>query len=189
MRYDRQVAVGRTLKRIERNRLCALLLVCGAGFAAGCRDRRAVDLSKSVAPITTVTPLPDEAFRVEWVSNTVPATLKVGPPAKVFVTIKNVSSVTWPDPKTSGHQPPGTGAVRLAYRWWSPTSPLPTIDYSFRTDLEKPLAPGESATLRVMLKAPPQPGDYRVQFDLVQELAAWFEDKGAARLSVPVRVE
>jgi len=32
------------------------------------------------------------------------------------------------------------------------------------------------------------PGDYKLQFDLVDELVTWFELKGASKLSQPVSV-
>jgi hypothetical protein len=42
--------------------------------------------------------------------------------------------------------------------------------------------------MAVEVVAPPEPGEYRLQLDLLQELVAWFEDKGAPRLLVPIRV-
>jgi hypothetical protein len=41
----------------------------------------------------------------------------------------------------------------------------------------------------IFVVAPAAPGDYALQFDLVQENVAWFEDRGAHRFLVPVRVE
>ena len=79
--------------------------------------------------------------------------------------------------------------MRLAYRWWKTsddkTAPSYTID---RGDFLRPVAPGDSAAITVAVTAPAEPGSYRLQLDLVQEMVAWFEDKGAPRLVIPVRV-
>jgi hypothetical protein len=134
-------------------------------------------------------PLPDEAFRVEWSAHTVPATMKPGSRTPVTVTFKNLGPVPWLDPASTGSQPPQAGAVRLSYSWWWPRSPLPVNGSRARVDLPRPLAPGESATVTLVVAAPAEPGAYTLQIDLLQELVAWFEAKGAAQLLVPVRVQ
>ena len=65
--------------------------------------------------------------------------------------------------------------------------PLPS-SYDARADLRQPLRPGDSATLSIPVRAPKKPGEYQLQFDLVQELVSWFEEKGAPPLRVPVTV-
>jgi hypothetical protein len=42
--------------------------------------------------------------------------------------------------------------------------------------------------MAVEVVAPSEPGSYFLQLDLCQELFAWFETRGAARLVVPVTV-
>jgi hypothetical protein len=134
-------------------------------------------------------PLPDEAFRVEWTANKVPKVMRAGSSGTVSVTIKNLSQVPWLDPKSTGNEPPEAGAVRLAYRW-VPASPGTPASYApSRADLEAPLQPGQSATLSLLVTAPAVPGEYRLQFDLVQELVDWFERKDASRLLIPVHVQ
>lgn len=134
-----------------------------------------------------VDPLPDSAFRIEWGNVDVPRSMQPEGVALASVTFRNASPDTWPDRKSSGGSPPGAGAVRLSYRWWTAGSPLPT-PYEARADLRAPLRPGDSATLSILVKAPKQPGEYRLQFDLVQELVAWFEEKGVASPRIPVSV-
>jgi hypothetical protein len=136
-----------------------------------------------------IRPLPDEAFRVEWIANTAPKIMKAGASSNVSVTIKNLSGVAWPDPRTSGSEPPAAGAVRLGYRWLSASSPSVVSEGPSRTDLDDALQPGHSVTLSLMVTAPSAPGEYRLQVDLVQELVTWFETKGAAPLLIPVRVQ
>ena len=134
-------------------------------------------------------PLPDEAFRVEWSAHTVPGTMKAGSSTPVRVTFRNLGPVPWLDAASTGSQPPQAGAVRLSYRWWWPRSPLPVMGSLARLDLPRPVAPGESATLTLVVAAPAEPGAYTLQIDLLQELVAWFEAKGAAQLRVAVRVQ
>ncbi|MDQ5910580.1 MAG: hypothetical protein QG599_2677 [Pseudomonadota bacterium] len=59
-----------------------------------------------------------------------------------------------------------------------------------RTLFPQSVAPGQTVTLRVRIGADrfPGPGDYRVEFDLVQEGKAWFADQGAPTLTLPVQV-
>ena len=131
--------------------------------------------------------MPDEGFRVEWVSNTMPGEVKAGSNPTVQVTFKNVGNAVWRDPGSTGNQPPQAGAVRLTYRWL-PAAERPCA-YGQHVDLGSPLAPGQSATLSVSVAVPSAPGAYRLQFDLVQELVVRFEAMDAPRLVIPVRVQ
>jgi hypothetical protein len=133
--------------------------------------------------------LPFDAARVRWERIELPPVVRAGSPCKVRVTLRNDSSFLWPNPGSNGRPPGGAGAVRLAYRWLSASHDDDQGDYSDRTDLPRELRPGESITLSVDVMPPRKRGDYHLQFDLVQELAFWFESKGADRNAVAVRVE
>jgi hypothetical protein len=134
-----------------------------------------------------VRPLPDQAFRVEWVGHDVPIFMKAGATRRITVTVKNASRLPWPDPDATSYEPPESGAVRLAYRWWPLSSATP-LAWGARADLARLLRPGQTATLSVDVTAPANPGNYRLQFDLVQEMVTFFADKAAAQLMVPVRI-
>jgi len=56
-----------------------------------------------------------------------------------------------------------------------------------RVPLPKALAPGQSATFRFRIDAPP-PGEYRLEFDLVSEHVCWFALNGAKVAQVDVSV-
>ena len=112
-----------------------------------------------------------------------------GKTVPIQVTFKNAGDQTWPDPRTADAAGEGAYAVRLSYRWWGPGESVAHGEYTVRADLPKPLAPGESVTLTIPVEAPAKPGRYKLQFDLVQELVVWFEDKGAPRRTVPVTVQ
>lgn len=57
-----------------------------------------------------------------------------------------------------------------------------------RSPLPRTVRPGEQIELRAILQAPSQPGEYVVEWDMLQEGVAWFSWKGAtpARTSVTV---
>jgi hypothetical protein len=174
--------------------LASLLAVaCGGGG-----NESAGDAGKAETAAPAASPLPDSAFKVEWGPTDVPATLHRGQSITASVTLKNASDQKWPD-MVSWRPPAGPGsgasqtstgpaAVRLSHRWWDSEMKDPVGDWVSRVELPHPLAPGESVTLPVVITAPSAPGSYRIQFDLVQELVAWFESKGAAKLVVPVAV-
>lgn len=167
---------------IVRRRWRAAPALLGLALLAGSCGKGA-----SSPPAEAQSELPDSAFRVSWGKVVVPGSLKPGEIAIASVTFKNASPDTWPDPKSSGGSPPGAGAVRLSYRWWAPGAALPS-SYDARADLPSPLRPGDSATLSIAVQAPKEPGEYKLQFDLVQELVSWFEEKGVVSPRVPVTV-
>jgi hypothetical protein len=145
-------------------------------------------------------PLPDSAFSVtwqrvvwrkmdwpamRWVATGVLDGLHPRERVLALVTVRNAGDRAWPDAAAADPARSGIYAVRLAYRWrrvsgWGP--------YEERADLREPLAAGQAAAVWIPVIAPPEPGDYVLQFDLVQERIAWFADKGADRLLLPARV-
>lgn len=134
-------------------------------------------------------PLPDSAFQVEWLSAEVPAQMKPGEVATVLVKFRNISDQVWPDPKTADPAGSGAYAVRLAWRWRTSEEMTTGEGTSLRADLTEPLGPGRETTLAIDVTAPKHPGQYRLQFDLAQELVAFFEDRGANLKIVPVTVQ
>ena len=165
--------------------LVAVVSMAAGGCSQSSEPGPALFSSRSAPP--HVQALPDEGFRVEWVSNTMPREVKAGSNPTVQVTFKNVGNAVWRDPASTGNQPAEAGAVRLTYRWL-PAAQRPWAYTGHHVDLPSPLAPGQSATLSVSVAVPSAPGAYRLQFDLIQELVAWFEGMDAPRLVVPVRV-
>lgn len=135
------------------------------------------------------TPLPESAFHVRWSPVEFPAEIEPGRQSAVHLTFTNIGDQVWPDRKTAEPQATGAWAVRLGYSWVPASKPTAPPNRSVdRTDLEKPLAPGQSATLPIIVRAPDEPGDYLLNFELLQEKVVWFADQGADMLTVPVRV-
>jgi hypothetical protein len=128
-------------------------------------------------------------YRIKWDGVELPAALPAGGRVRLLVSFGNAGTETWPDPwmaDPAAHT--GRGAVRLGYRWLDAQGKV-VGDYQSRTDLPRPLRPGESITLPVEASLPAVPGRYRLQVDLVHELVAWFEPRGAARCELPVTVQ
>jgi hypothetical protein len=130
------------------------------------------------------TPLPESGFRVRWNSHTVPRAMRANSDADVRLELTNVSDQFWPVAVTANPETrDGSYAVRLAYQW-VPDGTVPAAPPEPRFDLPFPLGAGDSTALLVNVKAPPQPGDYQLQFSLTQESIRWFP----ARLVIPVHV-
>ena len=51
------------------------------------------------------------------------------------------------------------------------------------------VAPGESVRVDIALRAPEEPGSYLLEFDMVSEHLAWFEDLGSKVLRRELVVE
>ena len=162
----------------------ALGAVAVAAFA--CAESEEEAGSWEPAPFKAMS---SSGYRAAWGKPEVPPLVKAGATVPVTVTVTNAGDQTWVDiPNSDGGT--GRGAVRLAYQWWkAKDDAAPFIaDDKTRADLTDPLEPGESATLTIMVKAPPSPGRYQLQLELVAELVHWFRDQGATPLFVPVVV-
>ena len=128
--------------------------------------------------------LPDGAFRLEWTRVDLPARARPGQRLGAVVRVRNVGEAAWP---ANGQGRPLS--VRLGHRWFRGADALLAADYgSDRAELRRPVRPGEAVDVSATLLAPREPGDYVVQFDLLQEGVAWFADKGAARKYALVQV-
>jgi hypothetical protein len=166
-------------RRLTRASLCFVVLA-----VTGCSESPAPPVS---APASAeIQPMPASGFRVEWGIPGAPCTMKAGSTVAVGIVVKNASDQTWRD---FGSTEKGKRAVRLGYRWWDAADKKVVVDYTpFRGELRTPLAPGKSATMAVAVVAPPTPGEYLLQLDLVEELVTWFADRGAPKVRIPVTV-
>jgi hypothetical protein len=135
------------------------------------------------------TPLPNSGFVVRWEPQTIPREMARRSSADARIAFTNLGDAVWPDILAGDPASRNGGyAVRLAYEWTAASAEAASKPIR-RADLPHPVHPGETMTLLVPLDAPDQPGEYRVTFELVQELVAWFDTKGAPTLVVPVTVK
>jgi hypothetical protein len=141
-------------------------------------------------PVRTTRPkkLHRKGFRVGWkIVGPLPGSIPRGGVFSLDVAATNLGDEIWPD-RDPGAPPLMARAycVRLASRWLSGNQIV--RDYGQRVDLSHPVRPGDSVVWRVQVAAPPVAGDYKLQIDLIQELVAWFADKGADNLVLRIRV-
>ncbi|MGH2378988.1 MAG: N-acetylmuramoyl-L-alanine amidase, partial [Candidatus Limnocylindria bacterium] len=98
---------------------------------------------------------------------------------RVPVTITNTGLGTFP--VTSAYP------VALGYHWYDDAGRT-VVWEGLRTKLPADLAAGKSVTLDAQVQAPPEGGDYRLRFDLVQEGVGWFSGQGVPMDSTLVSV-
>jgi hypothetical protein len=153
-----------------------LPLLLGLLAAGACRRRSGDDPPAFEVPSSEMTAA---GYRVAWGEHGFPASVSRAQRVRARVTFVNAGSEIW------------RGSVHFARYFVPAGAPLSQgRDAAPRILLKRPVAPGQSVTLeRFEVEAPAQPGDYVLVFDLVNEMVAWFSDRGSPRLEVPVRVE
>jgi tRNA (mo5U34)-methyltransferase len=115
-----------------------------------------------------------------------PTTGRPGEDLTYRVKVGNQGSAFW---RARGDQGSYEGAVRLGAH----LVPLDDVDipvWDFcRADLDADVAPGGEASIDLVLRAPERPGVYQVEFDMVAEGVAWFEDRGSTVIRCDLRVD
>ncbi len=82
--------------------------------------------------------------------------------------VQNAGHARWPH-----SAPDGFGLVRLGAHLDGGDGTRLIHDYG-RAELGRDMAPGEEDVVTIGLRAPDEPGDYRVELDMVREGIAWF---------------
>ena len=129
-------------------------------------------------------PLPEGQFRAELTLTETPEKVRANKRAKFRVRVRNVSGVTWLARERTG----GKLQVTLGNHWYDRNGRLVVHDDG-RSALLQDLPAGEERELWLTVNAPPHPGDYILEVDMLQEGVSWFALKGSrtARLNVQVR--
>lgn len=146
--------------------------------------------SPANATTTTAAAKPSHTtYSLAWGTQNAPASVAPGAAFTVQVSAKNTGDWTWNHPAAANpSKPDGSYAVRLVYNWVSPDGkPLPGSNT--RGELTAPVKPGEDGKFAMNVQAPKSAGSYQLQFDLVEELVAFFSAKGNEKLTVPVTVQ
>lgn len=127
--------------------------------------------------------LPEGGFRVAFESHKIAPVIKKGETVSADVTVKNISSATWPSKPDEKNR----YAVTLSYHWFNKNGEAVVYE-GLRTPLPHDLKPDESVTLKATIQAPDKPGTYTLELTMVQELVAWFPERGGEKLALPVNV-
>lgn len=140
-----------------------------------------LQLETAEAPAASATPPVEPDYAATITATTDRLELEQGGFATVTVTLTNRGSLTW------ASEPPHP----VNFSWHLLDSDgKPLTHDNPRTGFPQPVAPGQTATLTLKIGADrfPGPGDYRLEFDLVQEGQTWFAAKGSPTLTIPVTV-
>jgi hypothetical protein len=92
--------------------------------------------------------------------------LPPGSMSTVKVTVTNTGRLPW-----DSHAAPPT---LLSYHWLAPSGDRFVVFEGERTPFAEPVAPGAAVTVLAYVRAPREPGPYRIEWDLVQEGRLWF---------------
>ena len=102
------------------------------------------------------------------------------------VRVENTGLARWLRGDDTGTQ---EGSVHLVAHVFGAEGEEPVSWYHAGAYLPGDVAPGESVTIEIAMRAPAEPGRYRLEFDMVSEHLAWFEDLGSEVIRHPLTVE
>lgn len=148
-------------------------------------------LAVAIVPLVVLNLGASSAFRLRLSSETdnewyqaqigVPAVLelKAGQSELVDVHISNEGSLLW---SSEGNNP-----ILLGGHWYQQPGNR-RLSGEYRWPLQQPLAPGAALEQEVSLRAPSVPGEYRFEWDLIQENVVWFSVKNGLHTSSEVTV-
>ncbi len=117
-------------------------------------------------------------YRAEIVSHNTPMQMAAAETRIVAITLKNTGKFTW----AAG----GANPFHLGFRWFTPQGQMVQLpaQLDFRTTLPFDIPPGETVSLQARLRTPDVPGNYRLRWDMVQEMVTWFADQGQPGLEI-----
>src|SRR4051812_43479192 len=102
--------------------------------------------------------------------------IDTGATVVVPVSVTNTGRVTG--------DPAAARPFRFAYHWLHPEQELVVEWEGIRTDFAGPVLPGERVTVQARVRAPLQPGAYRLMWDVEQEQQLWFSTEPDAEPAI-----
>ena len=132
--------------------------------------------------MASVEKLPGPGFLAAISSGTSTLTAAPGSTVELRMTVKNISSATWPGSARLPNSP-----IALGNHWLNEAGELLLRDDG-RTCLTVDLKPGEEIEMSLAVHTPTKPGNYLLELDMVQEQIAWFVDKGSKVQRIRTRI-
>jgi hypothetical protein len=129
-------------------------------------------------------PLPDNGYSAEVSALDAPDTLSPGQQATVHVKVKNLGGTVW---QALG-QSDSRFQVQLGNHWLDANGKT-VIGDDARAPLPYDLRPEAEVELPLTVKAPPTPGEYILEIDMLQEHMVWFADEGSKTARVKITVK
>ena len=118
-------------------------------------------------PIEQEVDLGEEFFSGRLAVSEMPAQLERGEIVTLDVRMENLSTQAWLSSHSARAYP-----VNLGHRWLDAEGK--TLGDEGRAMLQHDIGPGETAELEVVIRAPEQPGVFKLELDLVREGVQWF---------------
>ena len=131
------------------------------------------------APQTTGTTIAS-ACDVRYANYEGPSAVIAGAGFRASLEVANAGWDTW---RSDGPHP-----VRVSYHWLTPSGAVAHYE-GLRTDLPRPLGPGDACHVLATIEAPRDPGRYVLALDLVKEGVTWFSDAGQPWHRIEMRVK
>ncbi len=115
-----------------------------------------------------------DLYAVRWGERIVaPERVAAGEEFTVGVRLFNASEYAW--------TAEGAARVQLGYHWRGADGEL--VDYEgMRTPIDLPVPPGGAVVAAQRVRAPEEPGRYRLELDPVFERVAWFSDRNGGNV-------
>jgi hypothetical protein len=129
-------------------------------------------------------PLQEGAFKAKISIESPPTSVKANSFSKIKLRVRNLGNSAWP----SKGQPGGRFAIYLSYHWLDQNGNLKVLD-GYRNSLPMDLNPNQDVEVEATVIAPDEEGEYILEFDMLQELVAWFKDKGSETARAVLRIE
>jgi hypothetical protein len=169
------------LSRKGLRALTLALAFAAALTAAGCSDDPEEDAAMRDAGETSEVkratgPMPDTAFRASITVPNPPTRMQPGQRETLLIKVRNTGNAPWP---SRGRVRDGWYQVNLGDNWFAPDGTRIIEGHPYdRSGLPGDVAPGEEVEVPLNITAPNGTGEYTLQIDMVQEMVAWFADKG-----------
>jgi 4-amino-4-deoxy-L-arabinose transferase-like glycosyltransferase len=138
----------------------------------------------TAGPPRVSAPLPDTALRADIRVIDAPARMNASGQTKLRVAVRNEGDAVW-----LARERAGSPFQLSAGNHWLDASGDTVTNDDGRGPLPHDLRPGDEAEISFTINAPPRPGNYLLEVDMLQEGVSWFALKGSKTLRVPVRIE
>lgn len=174
-----------TSKAVGAFAFVVALVVAGCGGGAGDNVGNVHEAEKVAAEGHASGPMPDGAFRAAITVPDPPTKMQPDQKLTLNVKVKNVGNAPWP---AHGRTGDGYFQVNLGNNWFDGQNKRLEKNPYVRSGLPRDVRPGEEVDVLLSITAPSAPGDYTLQIDLVQEMVAWFAEKGSEAPKFKVKV-
>ena len=123
-------------------------------------------------------PVPVGPLAVRWLAYELPE-LRAGTVGTARLRLQNAGSATW--------RARGDAGVLASYHWLDDRG-NPIVWDGLRTPLERPVEPGDTAEVELVVRIPQPPARYRLSFDFLEEFRFWWTEAGVVPLELEVDV-